>query len=403
MSARSGDIVIIGAGPYGLAAAAKLRAAGANVRVFGSPMSFWKRHMPKGMMLRSPWGASHIGDPRSALSLEEFQRERGTPITRPVPLADFVDYGHWVQQHAVPDIDERHVDGVEAVASGFRVALEDGERIECGRVVVAAGIADFAWTPPEFERLGPDLASHSSAHSDLARFANTHVAVIGGGQSAFESAVLLHEAGADVELIMRAPRIHWVGRAPRKGLLGKLLFHRTDVGPAGVSHVVARPHFLRRLPSAFQREAMRRALAPGASTWLRPRSTGMRITTGRSIGEVAAASGVVLKLDDGTARSVDHVLLATGYRVDLRRYPFLAPSLLARVHVIDGYPTLGAGLESSVPGLHFLGAPAARSFGPLVRFVAGTQFASAALARRVMAAQGPGTRRLGEPQTVMAP
>lgn len=403
MSARSGDIVILGAGPYGLAAAAQLRAAGANVRTFGSPMSFWKRNMPRGMMLRSPWGASHIGDPLSGLSLEEFQRERGAPITRPVPLADFVEYGRWFQQHAVPDIDERHVELVEGVTSGFRVTLQDGERIECGRVVVAAGIADFAWTPPEFERISPHLASHSSAHSDLAPFANTRIAVIGGGQSAFESAVLLHEAGADVELIMRAPNIHWVGRAPRKGLVGKLLFHRTDVGPAGVSHVVARPHFLRRLPSSLQREAMRRSLAPGASTWLRPRSTGMRITTGRAVSEVAAANGVVLKLDDGTARSVDHVLLATGYRVDLRRYSFLAPSLLARVHVVDGYPTLGAGLESSVAGLHFLGAPAARSFGPLVRFVAGTQFASAALARRITAAQGPGTRRLGEPQTVMAP
>lgn len=403
MSARSGDIVILGAGPYGLAAAARLRAAGAKVRVFGSPMSFWKRHMPSGMRLRSPWGASHIGDPRSGLSLEEFQRERGAPITRPVPLADFVDYGRWFQQHAVPDIDERRVDLVDGVTSGFRVTLEDGERIECGRVVVAAGIADFAWTPPEFERFSPDVASHSSAHSDLARFANTRIAVIGGGQSAFESAVLLHESGADVELIMRAPNIHWVGRAPRKGLVGKLLFHRSDVGPAGVSHVVARPHFFRRLPWSLQREAMRRSLAPGASTWLRPRSTGMRITTGRAVSEVAAASSVVLKLDDGTARRVDHVLLATGYRVDLRRYPFLAPSLLARVHVVDGYPTLGAGLESSVPGLHFLGAPAARSFGPLVRFVSGTQFASAALTRAVIAAQGPGTRRLGEPQTVMAP
>jgi cation diffusion facilitator CzcD-associated flavoprotein CzcO len=403
MSARSGDIVIIGAGPYGLATAARLRGAGADVRVFGSPMSFWKRHMPKGMWLRSPWAASHIGDPRSDLSLEQFQRERGTPIKRPVPLADFVEYGRWVQQHAVPDVDERRVDEVEGVASGFRLTLEDGERIECGRVVVAAGIADFAWTPPEFGGLDPDLASHSSAHQDLARFAKARVAVVGGGQSAFESAVLLHESGADVELIMRAPNIHWVGRAPRKGLVGRLLFDRTDVGPAGMSHVIARPQVLRRLPASMQREAMRRALAPGASTWLRPRSAGMRVTTGRVIREIATANGLVLKLDDGTTRSVEHAVFATGYRVDLRRYRFLAPSLLARVRSVDGYPILGAGLESSVPGLHFLGAPAARSFGPLVRFVAGTQFASAAVARAVIAARAARTRQLGEPQTVMAP
>jgi hypothetical protein len=129
----------------------------------------------------------------------------------------------------------------------------------------------------------------------------------------------------------------------------------------------------------------------------------MRITTGRAIREIAEADGLLITLDDGTARRVDHAVLATGYRVDLRRYGFLAPSLLARVHTVGGYPTLGAGLESSVPGLHFLGAPAARSFGPLVRFVAGTQFASAALARTVTATQGPPRRRVVEPQTVMAP
>src|SRR5213079_230240 len=54
------DVAIVGAGPYGLSAAAHLRAAnGLDVRVFGEPMSFWERHMPKGMLLRSPLEGSH--------------------------------------------------------------------------------------------------------------------------------------------------------------------------------------------------------------------------------------------------------------------------------------------------------------------------------------------------------
>src|SRR5207245_4751507 len=129
------------------------------------------------------------------------------------------------------DIDARKVERVDAIGDGFRVLLEDGESLDCGRVVVAAGIAAFAWRPPEFDGLPATLASHSSEHADLAHFAGTRVVVIGGGQSALESAVLLAEAAADAEVIMRAPRLRWGGRAARQGMLGRLLFHRTRVGP----------------------------------------------------------------------------------------------------------------------------------------------------------------------------
>jgi cation diffusion facilitator CzcD-associated flavoprotein CzcO len=382
MSGNETDVIVIGAGPYGLAASAHLRAAGANVHVLGKPMSFWMRHMPKGMRLRSPWGASHIADPAAAWTLDEFERHRAERIERPVPLSDFVAYGHWFQKQAGPKIDARQVHRVEHVGDRFRVVLDDGEPLESARVVVAAGIAPFASRPREFDHLPAELASHSSEHDDLGRFAGRRVAVIGGGQSAFESAVLLHENGADVELIMRAPKIHWVGRATRKGFLGRLLFDRTDVGPAGVSHVVARPMLLRQLPSAWRRAAMRRSLVPGASLWLRPRSQGMAISTGRHVTAATRVNGhLELALDDASTRRVDHLLLATGYRVDVRRYGFLSPSLLAALRIVDGHPVLDAGLESSVPGLHFLGAPAGYSFGPLVRFVAGTEFGARALTR----------------------
>jgi len=378
---RKPDVVVIGAGPYGLAAAAHLREGGVDVRVFGAPMSFWKEHMPSGMLLRSPWGASHIGDPSGPLSLDAFERERGSGIARPIPLADFVAYGHWFQRRVVSDIDPRKVERVDAIGDGFRVLLEDGESLDCGRVVVAAGIAAFAWRPPEFDGLPATLASHSSEHADLAHFAGTRVVVIGGGQSALESAVLLAEAAADAEMIMRAPRLRWVGRATRQGMLGRLLFHRTDVGPALVSQIVARPMLVRRLPVPAQRQFTRRSLAAGAALWLRPRMRSVTLTQGRRVTEVVRSNGHLrLRLDDGTTREVDHVLLATGYRVDVGRYPFLAETLVSRVRRIDGHPVLDEGLQSSVPGLHFLGAPAVHSFGPLVRFVAGTDFAVRRLA-----------------------
>lgn len=388
------DAVVVGAGPYGLAAAAKLREAGARVQVFGSPMSFWMGHMPRGMWLRSLWDASHIGDPRGAHSLHVFERTRGERLTRPIPIDDFIAYGRWFQERAVPDVDPRRVVRVEPLERGFVVALEDGDRLESRRVVVAAGIATFAVRPPQFDGIPPDLATHSSDHGDLARFDGRRVAVVGGGQSAIETAALLHENGADVEVIMRASRLQWVGRAPRAGLIGRLLFDRTDVGPGVISHLVARPRFLRVLPARIQRESTRRSLAAGASHWLQPRMRDVPITAAREvISAKRAGAQVHLELDDATTRTFDHVVLATGYRVDLRRYSFITPALFARLRCVMGQPVLDGGLESSVPGLHFIGAPAVHTFGPLLRFVSGSAFAADAVVRAAT-----GRRRVAAPR-----
>jgi hypothetical protein len=389
MTARPLDVIVIGAGPYGLAAAAHLRGSGKNLHVFGEPMSFWKEHMPRGMLLRSPWSASNISSPRSAQSLDVFERQLGARIARPIPLTDFIAYGSWFQQQVAPDLDPRRVRRVDATQDGFRVLLEDGESLESRHVVVAGGIKSFAWRPPEFDGLSPELVSHSNEHVDLARFAHLRVGVIGGGQSALESAVLLREAGADVEVMMRSRQLRWMGRATRDGLVGRILFDPTDVGPGVVSHLIARPMLWKHLPPFLQRSTTRSALAAGVAVWLKRRMEGLNVDFGRRVVGARSQNGqVVLRVDDGSSRAFDHVLLGTGYRVDVRRYDFLAPELVSQVACVAGYPVLDRGFQSSVRGLHFLGAPAVYSFGALVRFVSGTDFAARALDRWLM----PGVR-----------
>jgi hypothetical protein len=110
----------------------------------------------------------------------------------------------------------------------------------------------------------------------------------------------------------------------------------------------------------------------------------VRTTTGRRILSAERSNGRLrLRLDDGGTRELDHVILATGYRVDVSRYSFLTPALLAGVRQVAGHPILDDGLQSSIAGLHFLGAPATYSFGPLVRFVCGSDFSARALTRGI--------------------
>jgi len=287
----------------------------------------------------------------------------------------------------VPDVDLRQVNRIEPNGRGFKVSLSDGEQFVSGRVVVAAGIGRFANRPPEFSRLCRELASHTVDHHDFGSFKGKSVAIVGVGQSGLESAALLKEAGAEPEALVRASSLNWVGLHPRLhrlGPLSRMLYSNRDVGPAGISKLVAAPHVFRRFPRGFQDKAAYRAIRPAGAAWLQPRLQDVKISLGRSVSAVEEkGSRVHLTLDDGSERTVDHCLLATGFKVDLSLYDFLAPSLLARIRTVNGFPVLSRGLESSVPGLHFLGKLAAWSFGPLLGFVSGTEFAGTELARFV--------------------
>ena len=386
------DVAIVGAGPYGLACAAHLRAAnGLGVRVFGHPMSSWDEQMPKGMLLRSPYVASNIG-PLSELSLDAYQAATRVQVSKPVPLEKFVAYGRWVQEQVAPELDTRFVGHIEKNGAGFKLELADGDIVRAGRVIVAAGIVPFAWRPAEFRELPDELASHAADHSDLSIFAGKRVAVVGGGQSALESAALLRENGADPEVLVRNERIYFLRRAKgilhRLGPLTRLVFAPAEVGPAGISRIVSTPGAYRSMPRKLQDRFAVRSLRPAGAAWLVARLEGVPIDVERAVVLAREADGgVELTLTDGSRRAYDHVLLATGYSVDIANYGFLPERLLQTIARVKGHPRLTRGFESSVPGLYFVGAPSAWSYGPLMRFVAGTEFTAPVLANAIVGAR----------------
>jgi hypothetical protein len=199
---------------------------------------------------------------------------------------------------------------------------------------------------------------------------------------------LISESGAEVEVMVRAPQLRWLRGAvslrKKLGPLGALLFPWTDVGSPPWNQLVAHPTLFRLLPDSARIAIDRITMAASVAGWVKPRIENVRISTSCVV-KSAEQSGAQLKLmfDDGSTRAFDHVVLATGFKVDLARLPFLSRDLLGRIHLARRYPRLNAGFESSVPGLHFVGATAAHSFGSLTRFVAGTGYSAITLAAAV--------------------
>ena len=208
------DVVVIGAGPYGLSSGMYLKSRGIDVRVFGEPMDFWATKMPAGMLLRSPREASSLADPERAYTLEAYESATGTRPSAPVPLETFVQYGLWFQKQLGPNIDRRGICRVTREGSTFQLQLQDGSTVRSRRVVVAAGVGQFSRKPAVFSQLPPLQASHCYDGRKVSELAGKRVAVIGAGQSALESAALLHEAGSEVEVIARIPALRWIGCIP---------------------------------------------------------------------------------------------------------------------------------------------------------------------------------------------
>src|SRR5256886_4088845 len=161
------DAVVVGAGPYGLSTAAHLRGRGLTVAVFGKPLELWRRHMPKGMLLRSHWWATSLSAPGEQYGFERFLRASKYETRYPVPIEAFIDYALWFQHHAVPDVDETYVASVQRQRDSFLLTLEDGRTVQSAAVVMAVGLYYYAARAEPYGRLPGRLGSPSPGHHDF--------------------------------------------------------------------------------------------------------------------------------------------------------------------------------------------------------------------------------------------
>ncbi|WP_307804826.1 NAD(P)-binding domain-containing protein [Streptomyces sp. VRA16 Mangrove soil] len=406
-------MVVIGAGPYGLSVAAHLRAAAVPVRIFGEVMGSWRHSMATGMFLKSTPDAVDLSAPVPGARLADFRRAQGEPpLTEltPIPNDVFVDYGQWFQERHVGEVESTRVVHVAREEGGphFLVTTEKREQFVAAAVVIATGLGGLAHVPQPLRSLaqaepGPqELVSHTSQHRDLSRYAGQRVLVVGGGQSALESAALLHESGAQVEVLVRERRVRW-GSVPRPHRAAVRRWARPD-SPLGTGWALAglcrAPGGLRRAPAPARAFVFRKALGPSGGWWLRERVEGVLPvrTASRVVAARSNENGARLDITGPGGKSrtleVDHVLAATGYKLDVDALAYLDPDVRGDIVRVAGSqaPWLTETFEATVPGVYVVGSMAALTFGPMLRFVAGTEYAATRVARDITARIGRADR-----------
>jgi putative flavoprotein involved in K+ transport len=395
------DVAVVGAGPYGLSIAAHLRSHGIPFRIFGKLMHTWREQMPLGMALKSDGFASNLSDPVRSLTLEGFCAEAGIGYDHtkiPVALDTFISYGVAFQRRLVPDLVQQLVTGIERQGDEFRLQLEDGSIAFAKRVVLAAGVTHFHYVPDTLAGLSPQYLSHSSEHKYPNALRDRQVTIIGGGASALDLAALMHESGTDVTVVARRSSLvfHKPPSAKPPTLWNRMRAPRTGIGPGWKSRFFTdAPHFFHALPEKTRLDIVRRYLGPSGGWPLRDRVVG-RVPlklgcTPRSASVIDDRVHLVLSDENGgtSVHVTDHVVAATGYRVDLRRLTFLDPGLSAGIKTVENSPVLGSHFQSSVPGLYFVGVAAANSFGPVMRFAFGADYTAERIVRHLAKTKTP--------------
>ena len=360
--------MIIGAGPYGLAVGSYARRMGLDCQVVGDPMSFWRQHMPAGMLLRSPtsWHLDAVGEWTFERFLEN-ERMDASEVT-PIALGLYLDYCRWFQERSGLEVEQKYVNNLrweQGSSLPFRAFLGDGSEVHARRALSATGLTQYRNLPVDVVELLPtDSYAHTCDFVDFSTLRGKRCLIVGGRQSAFEwGALIAEEAGSEVHLVYRhdTPAFtesdwSWIDE----------LMERTRYTPGWFRNTS--PEGKDRIFQQLWGEG-RLKLEP----WLYPRIQGGNVhlwPNSRIAGASRTASGAVeVTLDGGASLEVDQVILATGYRVELEREPYLRdPSILNSLLVEEGFPVLDERFQSSIPGLYFTGQTATRDFGPFFGF-----------------------------------
>ena len=373
------DVLIIGAGPFGMALATQAAHDGIDHLVVGKPMEFWRQSMPKGMYLRSDcdW---HL-DPQNVHTLEAYAQSLGKTASEvePLSLEFYLSYCDWFQHQKKLQPLPIYIKRLDR-NGGYRASTHDDDVIEARRVVLAPGFKHFAHVPAELKQKLPEgRFEHTARFVDFDDASNKRYLIIGGRQSAFEWAALLLEVGAAAVHISH-----------RHASPAFAIAHWDWVIPV-VDNIAQDPNWFRRL-SEQEKDAVNLKLwSEGRlkiEPWLEARLRNDRLHvwphTELVTCEQQRDDTLLVRLSNGEKFLVDTIVLATGYKVNINQVPYLAAgNLLEKLETRNGFPVLDDHFETSVPGLFITSMPATQDFGPFFGFTVSVRTSAKLICERL--------------------
>lgn len=383
--AKETDVLIIGAGPFGLCLAAHVQQLGLDYVMAGKPMEFWEQNMPKGMYLRSAcdWHLDVSGEH----TIEHFLAQQHlTPAdVEPLPLEFYLSYVEWFQEQKQLNNLPIYVQQLDQQDDGsFTVQMEDGSLIRAQKVVIAVGFKYLVNVPEDLLAILPaGHFAHTCDFVDLEQMRGKSCLILGGRQSAFEWAALLAEA--------EAKAIHLVYRHDTPAF--------AEADWSWVNKIVDAmgddPGWYRNLSEVEKKEVSYQLWAEGRlklEPWLKDRVSGENVhwwpNTRMATSSVQPDGTINVQLDSGDQMVVDQIILATGYKAAVARVPFLqSGNILPLLAVEDGFPILDESFQTNLPGLFITSLLAGRDFGPFFGFTVSVR-SSAKLIGRGLVGKG---------------
>ena len=364
MSEHKTNMLVIGAGPFGLAVAARASQLGIEHLVVGRPMEFWQKNMPAGMYLRSAcdW---HL-DPADVHTIDHFLAERGQTAkdVEPLSLEFYLSYVKWFQQQKEITPLPWHIQRLDVTDDGFTAVTADGDTIHARNVVIAPGFTHFTNIPAELKsRLPAGRFVHTCDFADFSTARDKRYLIIGGRQSAFEWAALLVEAGASAVYISH-----------RHDSPAFAVADWSWVNPL-VEAIGENPRWFRSLSQVEKDAVNHRLWAEGrlkVEPWLEARLNNDRVRVlprTEVVKCVEDDNELNVTLSNGETITCDQIVLATGYKVDITRLPILAAgNILDQLETRNGFPVLDDHFQTSIKGLFITSMPATQDFGPFFAF-----------------------------------
>lgn len=380
------ELLIIGAGPYGLAAASYAKQANINFRLMGKPLDFFENHTPEPMVMATSYETA-IKDPKREMTLRRYCTLRGIPVpdapgqspTQFPPRQLFLSYAHWWVGEMGVNADRRQVTTLSRRNGGFEAIVEEGSAVEARKVVVATGMYPHRFIPALYrERLPREMFSHNTDAVNLGAFASKRVLVVGGGFSAVEWAIYLSEAGAEATCIYRG---EWLPVEQRFALT---VFKWRDLSETDYL-------WWQRLTPEERDEnlhLMKIQHRNGVPPWLKGRESKVRFLPNTDVQDCQERYGCAqVTLTSREKIEVDHIILGTGFRPDISNLPFLdGKTIMSRMELLGGLPVLDEHFQSAIPGLYFSGALAIEQFGPVLWFVSGSGIAPPHIFKHILGA-----------------